>query len=115
MPRTGMRERKQCAPDEKPKNEELFRIYLFVVAIMIILALVVPSPVQLERAKLDRLSGQTPATFVANVFVCVGVDGRVTDTYCLKARTDVQEPVGVDRKGHVEGVRRYLTTAANSL
>ena len=115
MPGTVPRDRKQCAPDEKPKHEELFRIYLFVVAIMIILALVVPSPVQLERAKLDRLSGQAPATFVANVFVCVGVDGRVTDTGCLKARTNVQEAVGVDGKGHIEGVRRYLTTTANSL
>ena len=115
MPGTVPRDRKQCAPDEKPKHEELFRIYLFVVAIMVILALVVPSPVQVERPKLDRLSGQAPATFVANVFVCVGVDGRVTDTSCLKARTDVQEPVGMDREGYIEGVGRYLTTSANSL
>ena len=62
MPRTGLRESKQCAPDEKPKHEDLFRIYLLIVAIMLILALVVPSPVQLERAKLDRLSGQAPVT-----------------------------------------------------
>ena len=114
MPRTGMRESKQCAPDEKVKNEELFRIYLLIVAIMLILALVVPSPVQLERAKLDRLSGQAPPTFVANVVVCVGVDGRVTDTRCLKARTDVLESVGVDRKRDIERVRHNLSTAANS-
>ena len=113
MPGTVPRDRKQCAP-EKPKHEELFRIYLLIVAIMLILALIVPSPVQLERAKLDRLSGQAPSPLVANIFVCVGVDGRMTDTGCLKARTDMQESVGMDREGHVKRVRRYLTTAANS-
>ena len=62
MPGTRKREAEQCAAEEKPKNEDIFRIYLFVVAIMVILALVVPSPVQVERPKLDRLSGQAPAT-----------------------------------------------------
>ena len=115
MPHTMKRRFSPCAPVGETMNEDLFRVYLLIVAIMVILALVLPSPVQVERAKLDRLSGQAPATFVANVFVCVGVDGRVTDTSCLKARTDVQEPVGMDREGYIEGVGRYLTTSANSL
>ena len=115
MPHTLKRRVSPCAQVGETMNEDLFRVYLLIVAIMAILALVIPSPVQVERPKLDRLSGQAPATFVANVFVCVGVDGRVTDTDCLKAHTFVQEPVGVDREGYIEGVRRYFTAAANSL
>ena len=53
-----------CAQVGETMNEDLFRVYLVIVAIVAILALVVPSPVQVERAKLDRLSGQAPATFV---------------------------------------------------
>ena len=69
MPGTRKRRAEQCTIDEKPKYEELFQIYLFMVAIMLLLALLLPSPVQVERAKLDRLSGQAPATLVANVLV----------------------------------------------
>ena len=89
MPHNVKRRFSPCAPDGETMNEDLFRVYLLIVAIMLLLGLLLPSPVQVDRAKLDRLSRQAPAPFVANVFVCVGVDGRVTDTYCLKTRTDV--------------------------
>ena len=61
MPHTVKRRFSPCAPVGETMNEDLFRVYLLIVAIMVILALVIPSPVQVERPKLDRLSEQAPS------------------------------------------------------
>ena len=104
---------KQCAAsDDGPKNLHLFKIYLAFIAAGIVLGLLLPLSSRAET--LDRLNRQAPPALVADILIREAIDGRVSDTRCLKARTDVLESVGVDRKRDIDRVRHNLSTAANS-
>jgi hypothetical protein len=86
-----------------PVNEFLFTAFLVLLFIALVSGVFIPRNARAES--LDRLRWEAPPALVADVLIRKAVDGRVADARCLKARTDVLETIGVDRKGYVEGVR----------
>ena len=103
--------RSNCAPSgEAPRNQELFNIYLVIVGIAILLALLLPSHAEELR---DRLNWEAPPALVADILIREAVDRGVTDPRCLKARSDVLEPVGVDRERDTKGLHHDLAAATD--
>ena len=92
---------------------EVISEYLVLIILAVALCLAMVLQVRADD-RLDRLRWQAPPALVADILIREAIDGRVSDTRCLKARTDVLESVGVDRKRDIDRVRHNLSTAANS-
>jgi hypothetical protein len=96
-----------------PVNEFLFTVFLVVLFIALISGFFIPKNARAES--LDRLRWAAAPALVADVLMREAVDGRVAEARCLKARTDVLETVGMDRKGYVEGARNLVAASADNL
>jgi hypothetical protein len=95
-----------------PVNEFLFTAFLVLIFIALVSGVFIPKNARAES--LDR-RWEAPPALVADVLIREAVYGRVADARCLKARTDVLETVGMDRKGYVEGVRSLVAASADDL
>jgi hypothetical protein len=96
-----------------PVNEFLFTAFLVLLFIALVSGFFIPKNARAES--LDRLRWEAPPALVADVLIREAVDSRVADARCLKARTDVLETVGMDRKGYVEGERNLVAASADDL
>ena len=97
-----------------PTNEFLFAVFLVFVLIALVSGLFIPKSARADN--LNRLRWEAPPALVADVLMSETVDGRVGDTRCLKARTDVlEETSGVDRKRRVEEIRSFAATSADQV
>ena len=63
-----------------------------------------------ERAP---FSWEAPPALVADVLMREAVEGRGADARCLKARTDVLDTAGVDRKRHGKGMDSLVAASAD--
>ena len=92
-------------------NEFLFAVFLVFVLIALVSGFFIPKSARADN--LDRLRWEAPPALVADALMREAVDGRVGDTRCLKARTDVLETSGVDRKRRVEEISSLAATSAD--